>query len=113
MVKLTITPAAKAAIEEFCVKERAQSGDLDGAQATKLDEFAKAEIGNPIEHHDLVNISRILVQQSREESKSAPADSGKQWRLDALLKGALVYQPSPPPKPEPVNSATTLRLAYR
>lgn len=108
MVKLTVTPTAKTAIEEYCSRKWAQSDSLGDDDAAKLKTFQEAGTGSPIEHIDLVNISGFLVQLSRENRDGdEEAKNLEQWRLDALLKGALVYQPPPPKKPEPVRSTTT------
>lgn len=90
MVLLTVTPAAKLAIDAF-VKTEAE--DEDAVQ--QREKLAKAEIGGQIEHHELVNLSRLLVQHTD--------GAARQWRLDTLLKGSTIYQPPPPPKPEPVG----------
>jgi hypothetical protein len=99
MVKLTVTAAAKTAIREYC---RAATGSADIVEANdrRKESISKLEIGSPIEHEDLIEISRFLVNQCQRENKD---DLAKNWRLETLLKGANVYQPPPPPKPEPVS----------
>lgn len=93
MVLLTVTPAAKAAIDAYLEVE---TGEADNDKTAKQrEQLSQAEVGSPIEHHQLVSISRHLVQHS--------GGSARQWRLDTLLKGATVYQAPPPPKPEPVR----------
>jgi TMEM199 family protein len=101
MVQLTITAAAKAAIEEYCRLKRASEGE-DEEQLAKLQTLSKAELGSPIDHHELVHISKYLVQQHKDGRSATEDRLAKQWRLDTLLKGATIYQPPPPPKPEPV-----------
>jgi hypothetical protein len=92
MALLTVTPAAKRAIDEYC---RA-SEELGEETRTTLESTV---IDSPIDHHQLFDISRYLVKHSAKSS-----GVGKGWRLETLLKGAAVYQPPPPSKPEPVSS---------
>ena len=100
MVLLTLTPAAKAATEEYCKLRKCERED-DAEVKERLEKLSKLELGNPIDHNDLIYISGLLVQRSRDEDgENAVA---KEWRLDTLLKGALVYQPPSPPKPEHVS----------
>lgn len=86
MVLLTVTPAAKAAIDAFVV--------LKLNSAHRDEELARLDIGSEIDHHTLASISRHLVQHT--------GGVAREWRLEALLKGSTVYQPPPPPRPEPV-----------
>lgn len=96
MVQLTVTPAAKAAIEEYSRRQRAPPADSTPQDSERLEKVSHAAVGTPIDHQDLVDISRYLVENSNED------EIAREWRLDTLLKGATVYQPPPPPKPEPV-----------
>jgi len=98
MVKLTVTAAAKAALEEYRARKRGGNDTLDGDDEARLQEVSTIDLGSPIEHHDLIEVSKYLVQSSQDHDVVA-----KQWRLDTLLKGAMVYQAPPPPKPEPVG----------
>jgi hypothetical protein len=93
MVLLTVTPAAKAALGVFLKTVKGDANNEDTAEQHKR--LVNIEIGSPIEHHELVTISRNLVQHS--------GGTSRQWRLDTLLKGSTVYEPPPPPKPEPVG----------
>ncbi|KAF2858890.1 hypothetical protein K470DRAFT_220322 [Piedraia hortae CBS 480.64] len=81
MVRLTITEAAKAAVDEY---QRVKRGN----------DFEDAHVGSPIDHDDLIKVSQFLVNRSSDHSQQ------KKWRLDTLLKGAMVYQSRPPPKRE-------------
>lgn len=102
MVLLTVTVAAKDAIDEF---RSSKLNNNDGAgPEIQGRELSSLEIGSPIEHGCLVEISSHLVRRSRQNG-----DDLKRWRLDSLLKGASVYQPPPPSKPEPVS----LPFAFR
>lgn len=95
MVLLTITPAAKAALSEYCERQKDVDEGYSDEAKERREKLSTAEIGSPIEHHELVEASRFLVQNSQ--------GVAQKWRLDTLLKGANIYQPPPPPKPEPVS----------
>jgi hypothetical protein len=96
MVLLTLTAAGKAAVDEYCKPHK-----LGDQSDERLERLSAIELGSPIDHNDLIDISRFLVQRSRnDQDGETPA---KQWCLDTLLKGATVYQPPPAPKPEPVS----------
>lgn len=97
MVLLTVTPANKAAITEYC-KLKAVADDTESNE--KWEKLAEAELGGPVDHNDLVDISKFLVMHGHKDDQRAVR---REWRLDALLKGSNVYQPPPPPKPEPVR----------
>ncbi|WPH00583.1 Hypothetical protein R9X50_00341300 [Acrodontium crateriforme] len=99
MVLLTITPAARAALEAFVQASRGNSdcneeGSVQDILTLSLDEN---QIGRPIEHHILVKVSQHLVKKYQD---ALDQNDVKPWRLDTLLKGATVYKAPPPPKPE-------------
>jgi TMEM199 family protein len=100
MVQLTITTTAKAAIETYCKSKPSSTSPESDDPGLDVAELAKVKAGDPIEHHALVEVSRYLLQQAREEGVTHESRS---YRLDALLKGACVYRPPPPRKPEPVR----------
>ena len=104
MVLLTATEAAKAAIEEYCrlIKD---AGGIDGQE--RLQRLSNVDIGSPVEHADLIEVSRYLVDAYRRQARD---DQVRQWRLDALLKGATIYRRPPAPKPEPVRTHTLFFL---
>jgi hypothetical protein len=96
MVLLTTTQAAKAAIDDYLALH---AGDQqDDSLQQRLERLEKVSLDGPVEHADLVAISK-----SAREEKNASKPS-RQCRLDTLLKGATLYQPPPPPKPEPVSN---------
>ncbi|EMC96046.1 hypothetical protein BAUCODRAFT_514440 [Baudoinia panamericana UAMH 10762] len=99
MVKLTVTAVAKAAIVQYCSGKRSDRAEFDDDEATRLNKLSDTEIGSPIEHYELILISKYLLNKYR--NSDAEGGDTRRWRLDALLKGALVYEPPPPPKPEP------------
>lgn len=105
MVLLTVTPAAKAAIERYlAVEEGPLSGQGSELNATP-DDLRNSEVGSPISHDDLIEMSKALIQQALHKDDKTVA---KEWRLESLLKGAKVYQEPPPSKPEPVCSQQRL-----
>jgi hypothetical protein len=96
MVLLITTPAAKAAVDEYL---RLYVGsEKSEAQQHILERLENTELDGPIEHSDLVVVSKRLVKETQGSNNPT-----KEWRLDTLLKGTTVYQPPPPPKPEPVS----------
>lgn len=98
MVLLTVTTAAKAAIDEYVAFSATQDTSNDLKQ--RLEDVA---IGSPVEHSDLIDVSKCLIAKTRSEA-SVSTFPPSEWRLDTLLKGAEVYRAPPPPKPEPVST---------
>ena len=98
MVLLTVTPAAKAAIDEYCTQKRINS-DENRSEDEKLKKLQDLDLGSPIDHEELIEVSTFLAKSGRDDGSPFPT---KGPRLDTLLKGANVYQPRPPSKPEPV-----------
>ena len=101
MVQLTVTVAAKAAIEEYCKQRGLSNKPKQGDPHSSVGDLSELETGSPIDHNDLVEISTFLLKTEERHKDSA---ARKAWRLDNLLKGASVYQAPPPPKPEPVST---------
>ena len=100
MVQLTVTPAAKAAIQQYFEAEQKElSADLNEVD-TKWETLRTADVGSPVDHEDLIRLSSLLVQDARREGAKTVV---KEWRLESLLKGAKVYKEPPRPKPEPVS----------
>lgn len=94
MVLLTLTSASKAAVERYRI---VRAGKKDDSNKT-LDKLRDLEIGSPIQHEDLVQISTYLRHNDREIDSNSSV-----WRLDTLLRGASVYRPPPQQKAEPVS----------
>ena len=99
MVLLRITPTVKAAVDEY-LRLHVDRENGESLQH-KLERLEKAELDGPIEHSDVIDISKQLVKEHH--VNDGPP---KTWRLDTLLKGTTVYQPPPPPKPEPVSRSS-------
>lgn len=103
MVLLAVTAASKAAIDAYLSLCLSSAIDTDSAELKlRRERLEEADTGSPIEHSDLVDISKSLKTNHRRlGSRDAPLP--KEWRLESLLRGAAVYQKPPPPKPEPVS----------
>ena len=96
MVLLQTTPTLKAAVDEY-LRLHANCENSEPLQH-QLERLEKADLDGPIEHSDVINISKRLVKECQNSDAST-----KNWRLDTLLQGTTVYQPPPPPKPEPAS----------
>lgn len=99
MVQLTITAAAKTAIDEYCRLKTLDQIHPDTSWKERQEKLLNLNVGNPVDHHELIEVSRYLVQRHGDSDPLA-----RQWRLHCLLRGTLVYHPPPPPKPEPVRA---------
>jgi hypothetical protein len=99
MVLLTVTSAAKRALEEYVKLNQ----DIIEHETIKkqCDRFAQAEEGGSMNHKDLIDVARFFRYREPDGNDS------NRWRLDVLLKGANVYHAPPPTKPEPVGHNTT------
>lgn len=100
MVLLTVTPAIRAAVTRYSKLQQLQ-GSTANETGSDLGDWLEAEIGSPIEHSKLIEISALLVREDRQSDENC---LGKEWRLDTLLKGANIYRAPPSPKPEPVST---------
>lgn len=96
MVLLTLTELAKAAVDEYCKLQRLADENNDN-----VEKLSQIQLGSPIDHNDLVGISKYLVEKQQENVFES--GSKREWRLDSLLKGAFVFEPPSTPKPEPVS----------
>jgi hypothetical protein len=88
MVLLTLTSAAKSAVELY--NQHSHDASLEDAS------LSEPVIGGPISHAQLITVARFL--------RDTHAPSNDDFRLDILLKGASIYVPPPKPKPQPVNT---------
>ena len=95
MVLLTITAAAKEAIERSHRTSRASSPSHSSDDEPPLKE---PKVGNPISHNQLIDIVRELQKRSSKHD-----DGHENVDLDLVLKGAQVYKAPPKPKPSPVG----------
>lgn len=97
MVLLTMTTSIVEAIETL---DKKTVVDVHRREDTKPESDSEpalqnAAIGNPITHDRILDI----WQQLR-------GGEGTDFTLEKLLRGATVYIPPPPPKPEPVRNST-------
>ena len=111
MVQLTITSVVKAAIDEYCKRRGSTDHDDDQDLIAELTALAKAEVGGPIDHHTLVQISKYLVRDRQSESNDVAVRSAKRWCIDILVRGASIYKAPPPPQKEPVSEPASLPLS--
>lgn len=95
MVLLTLTPAAKTAVELYN-----QLSDQNQNESLNDPSLSEPAIGAPVSHAQLIQVARFL-RESRLENKN-------DFRLDTLLKGANIYVSPPKPKPQPVCTYLTL-----
>jgi len=93
MVLLTTTQAAKAAIDDYVALH------ADDENNDRLERLGKVSLDGPVEHADLIAISKS-ARNGRNTDRALPLQA---CRMEALLKGATIHRPPPPPKPEPVS----------
>ncbi|KAI9712409.1 MAG: hypothetical protein M1820_001622 [Bogoriella megaspora] len=101
-----MTAASVAAIEE-CIRLKSDVVELKSTSESPLQD---PEIGRPISHGQLIDISRFLrkAYQEPEENKTEVA-----YHLEDLLRGARIYTPAPAPKKEPSNEYKALMARLR
>jgi hypothetical protein len=104
MVLLTMTPALVQAIEKLQGNSGALSAEGGPAASDAVEEgrttepvLLAPEIGKPISHGQIIDISKQMKAQALSS-----------YHLDTLLRGSRIYVPPPPPKKEPVSSAALL-----
>lgn len=109
MVLLTMTSSILEALSIVEATETPQIEDHDGTEEQELQQPTKEptlddpELGNPISHGQIVDLWKQLKAQGNSN-----------FTLEQLLRGASVYIPPPPPKPEPVSHPRSplLRSSY-
>ncbi|KAG9598940.1 hypothetical protein KCU77_g4019, partial [Aureobasidium melanogenum] len=95
MVLLTLTPAAKSAVELY-----SQLSDQKHDDTLSDPSLSEPTVGAPVSHAQLIQVARSL--------RESCLPNKNDFRLDALLKGANIYVPPPKPKPQPVCQTPTL-----
>lgn len=96
MVLLTITSAAKSAIELYNkLNQKSTCQSLNEAP------LADSQVGDPVSHAQLIEIARSLKEQYG-KNDSIKRSKDAQFDLETLLKGARIYTPPPKPKQAPV-----------
>ena len=61
--------------------------------------LANPSVGNPIEHFQVIEISKLLEAHS-----SMLSEDSSSYDLDHLLRGSRIYEAPPKPRAEPVSS---------
>lgn len=100
MVYLTMTTAIVAALEslDHSQLEFDHKGVMDESEFSLINPV----IGNPINHTQIIAISKLLKNRSDNPSSSSPSH-----HLDFLLRNSRIYIPPPKPKAEPVSNDKT------
>ena len=101
MVLLTITPAARQAVELYNALESSAAGQLDAEPS-----LVAPNLGDPVSHLQLVHIARALKKR-RGDGGSLQSAGTCRIDLESLLRGANIYSPPPAPKQPPVSVRST------
>ncbi|KAK5108499.1 hypothetical protein LTR62_008239 [Meristemomyces frigidus] len=112
MVQVTVTEAARIAIQEYCIRQRAWSEIKPEAAKSRLDGLSDIAVGGPINHAELVEISKALVNSTARDP-AATGDDSRQWRLDKLLRGASIHRRPAPPSTRLAQTAEYKALMQR
>ncbi|KAG9680728.1 hypothetical protein KCU95_g15295, partial [Aureobasidium melanogenum] len=100
MVLLTLTPAARSAVELYN-----QLSDQKHDDTLSDPSLSEPTVGAPVSHAQLIQVARFL--------RGTDIPNKNDFRLDALLKGANIYVPPPKPKPQPTAEHTALMARLR
>ena len=106
MVLLTMTAASVAAVQE-CV--RLGFKNATEAKSSAEPQLDDPEVGKPISHGQLIDISRHLKKHYQDAIHEEPQVP---YHLDQLLRGSHVYISPPPPKKEPVSDLPPFLMPY-
>jgi hypothetical protein len=110
MVLLTQTPTIVRAIAEAL---DIATDQLDKLQLDGKPDLNDAEVGKPITHSQLIDLSKILRNHSTKFAEKDNEDGSITYSLDSLLKGSQLYIPPPPPKKEPTPEFKALMERLR
>ena len=102
MVYLTMTSAMVSALQTINRLELKLENDVIDSGYS----LADPTIGNPIEHSQVIAISKLL-----EAHNNMFSEDSKIYHLDYLLRGSKVYTSPSKPKNEPVSRNLLLALA--
>ncbi|GAB7348384.1 hypothetical protein MBLNU459_g6818t1 [Dothideomycetes sp. NU459] len=116
MVLLTVTPAARTAIQRYN-RLNAQT-DAPVPVPASEPSLADPAVGDAISHAQILRVARLLKEHCRGKASEPPSVSPSlpvddSFRLDALLKGAKIYTPPPRPKAEPTLEYKALMARLR
>lgn len=94
MVLLTITPLILEALKRVDASDHRPDFEAhsDYAEETTESPPVEPQLGNPLTHGQIIDLSRSLKASGHER-----------YALEVLLKGCRIYVPPPKPKPEPVR----------
>lgn len=95
MVLLTMTPAVVAAVKRC---QEVAEEELEQLQLGSEPSLATPEVGNPISHGQLIDISKLLKARNKLQEDEAE-DQKTSYRLNDLLRGSKIHVPPPTPKP--------------
>ena len=101
MVRLTMTPAIVAAIENAQHHHLTPTSTSDAFEHS----LTNPAIGNPILHGQIIALSKLLKHIHNKVNNNGP-DSLQfvsSYHLDDLLRGTRIYIEPPKPKAEPVS----------
>lgn len=106
MVLLTVTPAAKIAIDLYNDLNQTEEGTAKSQQSAQNDpSLVDVAVGDPVSHGQLIEVATFLRGQRKDVSSHELPST---FCLDHLLKGSRIYTPPPKPKQEPVRTFNDL-----
>jgi len=108
MVLLTITPAAKTAIDLYNALREDEHAIPQKPEEPSL---AEPAVDDPVTHGQLIAIAHFLQERGQKLPDLPTACKTEPARLDLLLKGSKIY--TPPPKPKPESSSEYVALMAR
>lgn len=95
MVYLSMTSAMVSALEIIDQLELKLENDVIDSDYS----LADPAIGNPIEHSQVIAISKLLEAHNC----NMPSEESNLYHLDHLLRGSKIYKSPSKPKVEPVS----------
>ncbi|KAF2477996.1 uncharacterized protein BDR25DRAFT_206999 [Lindgomyces ingoldianus] len=105
-----MTPAIVRAV--LTAQALAEDELLKLRQSSELS-LAEPEVGNPISHGQLIDISKLLKKHA-DKLKTPDNDTDPiEYHLNSLLKGSRIYIPPPPPRIEPTSAYKALMARLR
>ena len=108
MVLLTITPTILDAIKQY--QDRFSEPSTDHVSAPDESSLDDVEVGEPISHGQVIDISRNLIERVTDTTREGNHQRRlyncdvEKFHLDHLLRGSSVYVAPAKPKPEQVSS---------
>ncbi|KAJ9649024.1 hypothetical protein H2201_002107 [Coniosporium apollinis] len=109
MVLLTMTRAMVAAVKRC---HDVAPGELEKLQLGSEPSLAVPEVGNPISHGQLIDISKLLKARNKLQEDEVE-DQDMPYRLNDLLRGSKIHIPPPAPKPAQSSEYKALMARLR